>query len=118
MNRIADIVRRIGTWLRPQPTLHKPRTPHPLNVPGFFYVENGCCIGCGVWEDVAPDLLAWMPDDLPHCYVARQPETDAEFERMKLAMHYAEVDCIRVRSCKPEWQERLRADGLGDQIDL
>lgn len=120
MSRIADIVRRIGTWLRPQPnaqTLQKPGPPHPLNVPGSFYVENGCCLACGVWEDVAPDLLAWSPDEFPHCYVARQPETDAEFERMKLAMDVADLDCIRVRNCKPEWQERLRADGLGDQID-
>ncbi len=55
--------------------------PHPSNVPGPFYVEYGCCITCGVWEDVAPDLLAWLEGDRPHCYVQRQPETDEEFER-------------------------------------
>ena len=45
--------------------------PHPANVPGPFYVEDGCCLACGVWEQEAPGLLAWLPDaDVPHCYVA------------------------------------------------
>ena len=53
--------------------------PHPANVPGPFYVEDGCCISCGRLEDVAPDLLAWLEDeDVPHCYVQRQPETDED----------------------------------------
>lgn len=92
--------------------------PHPANVPGPFYVEDGCCISCGVWEDVAPDLLAWLEDDdVPHCYVQRQPETDEEFERMMEAMQVGEVDCIRVHACKSGWIERLRTEGLGDQID-
>ncbi len=97
---------------------HKPLPPHPANVPGTFYVEDGCCISCGVWEDVAPDLLAWLPDgSYSHCFVARQPETDEELSRMMDAMHFAEVDCIRARSCRPDWAERLRNAGLGDQID-
>ncbi len=92
--------------------------PHPANVPGSFYVEDGCCLACGVWEDAAAGLLAWLPDaELPHCYVARQPETDPEFERMMFAMEINEVDCIRVRNCKPDWAARLREAGLGDQID-
>ena len=92
--------------------------PHPANVPGPFYVEDGCCLACGVWEREAPGLLAWLPyADTPHCYVARQPETDAEFEQMKCAMDVGEVDCIRVHGCKPEWADRLRAEGLGNQID-
>lgn len=91
--------------------------PHPANVPGPFYVEDGCCITCGVWEDVAPDLLAWLEGDRPHCYVQRQPETDDEFERMMEAMQIGEVDCIRVHACKPDWIERLRNEELGDQID-
>ena len=92
--------------------------PHPANVPGPFYVEDGCCLACGVWENEAPDLLAWLPDaDTPQCYVARQPETDAEFDRMKAAMHVGEVDCLRVHACKPEWAARLRAEGLDHHID-
>ena len=92
--------------------------PHPSNVPGPFYVEDGCCISCGVWEEVAPDLLAWQEDgNSPHCYVARQPETDAEFGRMMKAMQIGEVDCIRVHNCKPDWDRRLREAKLGHHID-
>lgn len=106
---------RSGLSLLPDPVR---MPPHPANVPGPFYVEDGCCITCGVWEAEAPDLLAWVPDaDRPHCYVARQPETDAEFERMKAAMEVGEVDCIRVHNCRPDWAGRLRAAGLGHQID-
>jgi hypothetical protein len=87
-------------------------------VPGPFYVQDGCCISCGVWEDVAPDLLAWLPNsEVPHCYVARQPETDAEFGRMVQAMRVGEVDCIRVHGCRVDWAERLRQAGLGHHID-
>lgn len=94
------------------------RTRHPANVPGPFYVEAGCCIACGVWEMEAPGLLAWLADaEIPHCYVARQPETDKEFEQMMAAMSAAEVDCIRVQNCRPDWEHRLREADLGWQID-
>jgi hypothetical protein len=103
------------------PDLHR-SPPHPANVPGPFYVQDGCCLSCAVWMDVAPDLLAWHEEgdargEYSHCYVARQPETDAEFERMKQAMKVGEVDCIRVHACRPQWTERLREAGLGHHID-
>ena len=121
MSRVAAILRwlgRFGNSFRSD-AASSPRPPHPANVPGPFYVEDGCCITCGVWEDIAPDLLAWTPDgdSNPHCIVARQPETDAEFGRMLRAMDAAEVACIRVRACRPDWAGRLRKAGLGDQID-
>ena len=122
-----------GVWRFVRDFLNRPRAPfigfetsqtvwppHPANVPGPFYVQDGCCISCGVWEDVAPDLLAWIEEEderLSHCYVSRQPQTDAEFERMKQAMEVGEVDCIRVRACKAEWMENLRRSGLGHHID-
>lgn len=92
--------------------------PHPANVSGPFYVEDGCCLACGVWEAEAPELLAWLPDaELPHCYVARQPETEAEFEQMMSAMQVGEVDCIRVHNCRTDWAQRLREAGLAHHID-
>ena len=91
---------------------------HPANVPGPFYVEDGCCLACGVWEREAPGLLDWLEDGaLSQCYVARQPETDAEFRQMMAAMQVNEVDCIRVRACKPEWAQELCRNRLGLQID-
>ena len=72
-------------------------------------------MACGVWEEFAGGLLEWTSDN--HCYVARQPETEADFDLMKVAMDVAELDCIRVRNCKPDWERRLREAGLGAQID-
>lgn len=63
-------------------------------------------MACGAWETEAPDLLAWLgegEDKYAHCYVARQPETEAEFARMMDAMSVGEVDCIRVHNCRPDW---------------
>ena len=92
--------------------------PHPANVPGDFYVEDGCCMTCGVWEADAPGLLAWLEGgEYPHCYVARQPETDVEFRQMMRAMQHNEADCLRVRDCKPEWAQQLCRNRLGAQID-
>lgn len=114
---IADMIRHWSGGAADPVGEYTPLPPHRLNVPGPFYVQDGCCISCGVWEDVAPDLLAWAPNDELHCYVARQPETDAEFERMQSAMKAGEVDCIRVRGCRPAWAARLQDAGLGHHID-
>lgn len=118
------MLRRLrNIWQRfrgPSPEPYLPRPPHPANVPGTFYVEDGCCISCGVWEDVAPDLLSWQQEDGEndaHCFVSRQPQVDAEFVRMMDAMLVGEADCIRARNCRPDWAERLRAAGLAHHID-
>ncbi|WP_416462912.1 ferredoxin [Sphingomonas sp. VDB2] len=114
---LGELLSRLTHKVSVKP-IYTPLPPHPANVPGIFYVEDGCCISCGVWEDVAPDLLAWPPDgSYSHCYVARQPQTDEELSRMMDAMHVSEVDCIRARNCGSDWAERLRQAGLGDQID-
>lgn len=111
IGRLLALLRKRG--VPPEPVR---LPPHPANVPGPFYVEDGCCMACGVWEDEAAGLLEWLPE-YAHCYVARQPETDAEFGQMMGAMGINEVDCIRVHNCKPDWARRLREAGLGDQID-
>ncbi len=79
--------------------------PHPKNADGPFYVEDGCCITCGVMHDEAPGLLAWDEQHnrfwegevSSHCYVARQPSTPAEVTRMLSAMDVTDVDCLRYR---------------------
>src|SRR5215831_15022357 len=72
--------------------------PHPKNVPGPFYVEDGCCIACGIPEGVAPDLFTF---EASHCYVKKQPCTGAEINRMFQAIWSAEVQCIRYRGNDP-----------------
>ena len=74
------------------------RKPHPLNVPGRFYVEDGCCVTCAIPFVKTSDLFAWAPDEdgVPgQCYVKRQPTTDDELERMRWTLAHQELDCIR-----------------------
>jgi len=57
-----------------------------------FYVESDCCLACGVPHSAAPDLFGWS-DDV--CFVARQPESEAETAQMIEALASSEADCIR-----------------------
>jgi hypothetical protein len=79
--------------------------PHPSNAPGDFYVEEGCCMSCAMPFSEAPDLFKW--DGHHHCYVHKQPTTEAETERMLNAMGVSEVDCIRYRGHERVIQIRL-----------
>jgi hypothetical protein len=80
--------------------------PHPDNVPGPFYVENGCCLACNIPMDVAPGMFEWTADG-PHCFVARQPETEAETYRALQALWSAEAGCIRYRGADPDIRRRI-----------
>lgn len=73
--------------------------PHPANVPGHFYVEDGCCTMCEVPFTDAPDLFGTVqdPKGYLHCYVKRQPETADELDRMITSIRHAELECIRYR---------------------
>ena len=93
------------------------RRPHPKNVPGPFYVEDGCCLACGVWEIDAAPHFAWEDEPVPHCFVSRQPETDAEARNMAEAISKQEVDCIRFRGPNSAWRQMLRDAGLKEFID-
>lgn len=75
------------------------RKPHPANVPGDFYVEDGCCTMCLVPFAEAPELFGECqdPKGYPHCFVKRQPETELEVKRMLSAIRCAELMCIRYR---------------------
>jgi hypothetical protein len=93
-----------------------PLPPHPANVPGPFYVENGCCMSCAVPESVAPELFGWLEDE-PHCYVKRQPESPEEMAQMLEAMCSSEADCIRARSCSPEFLLELSRRHCENLVD-
>jgi hypothetical protein len=92
--------------------------PHPLNVPGDFYVEDNCCTACGVPQSVAPTLFPIMDASFEHCYVSKQPSSKAELEQMLTAMQNAELACIRYRGVNAEIRARIRALPGDGSIDL
>ena len=95
------------------------RTPNPANVPGDFYVEDGCCTMCEVPFTEAPDLFGTFQDPKGYesCYVKRQPESPAELDQMVSAIRFAELKCIRYRGTEQLIQLRLIGDGAGGICD-
>ena len=90
-----------------------PHTPHPANVPGDFYVGDGCCTMCEVPFTEAPGLFGTIqdPKGYAHCYVKRQPESPDEIEQMISAIRCAETQCIRYRGSDQLIRLRLIQDG-------
>ena len=91
------------------------RVPFPENVPGDFYVEDGCCTACGMPTTEAPELFAYAPDG--HCYVRRQPSSENEMRKMVGAFTVQDVGCIRYKGRDRVVQIRLIRAGEGDQCD-
>ncbi|WP_428503194.1 ferredoxin [Roseateles sp.] len=91
-------------------------TPHKSNVPGDFYVEDGCCTSCGMPTTEAPDLFEYDPDG--HCYVRKQPTATDEVDRMILAFEVQDIGCIRYKGTDRAIQIRLVESGEGEQCDV
>src|SRR5688572_13797735 len=91
--------------------------PHPRNVPGPFYVENGCCLSCGVPFKIATDMFEWEDGD-SHCFVSRQPCDPEQVDRMLHAMWSSEVECIRYRGADPAIARRIAEFGNKDSCDF
>jgi 4Fe-4S single cluster domain of Ferredoxin I len=89
---------------------------NPRNVPGDFYVEDGCCTSCEVIFDIAPGHFEFDPGS-GECFVARQPSTDEETTRMVDAVHSAELRCVRYRGQEPSTLQALVAMGERNQCD-
>ena len=68
---------------------------HPESVPGDFYIEQGCCMACGVPEAIAPDLVAHDEGQYWHCYWKKQPQTPDELDRAVEILHTQELGCHR-----------------------
>jgi hypothetical protein len=81
--------------------------PHPQSAPGDFYVENGQCLACGVPHVVAPDLVGWADEKLPHCIWRKQPQTRDEYERAVKVLEGQELDCHRYAGNDPAILRRL-----------
>jgi hypothetical protein len=99
------------------------RKAYRLNVEGDFYVVDGCCTLCGVPGITAPELFGGfnpdgtVPPDVDHCWVKRQPRSDAELNAMVETMARQELQCIRYRGTDSRIVDRLRDIGEGDQVD-
>lgn len=81
---------------------------------GDFYVESGCCLSCGIPEDIAPEVFQTGED---HCFVKRQPCSRSELDRTIRAMWSSEVDCIRYRGNDAEILDRLARAHMIGQAD-
>jgi hypothetical protein len=90
---------------------------HPENVAGPFYVEDGCCISCGVPVDAAPDIFDWAQDETS-CFLKRQPASQAELDRTMVAIARAEADCIRYRGDDPAISIRVMQAGHAQLCDI
>jgi len=94
--------------------------PHPQNAEGPFYVEDGCCITCGVPLEEAPGVFAWSEpgsDPALSCVVKWQPESPEDITKTLKAMISAEVDCIRYRGRNEEILRRIVEMGAAGQLD-
>jgi hypothetical protein len=91
------------------------RPIHPKNAAGPFYVLNGCCTACGVPTSLAPGLFDF--DSVDHCYVKRQPTTDAEMEKALRVLRAQELDCVRYRGKDQAILRRLAEAGEAHQCD-
>ena len=91
-----------------------PSSNAPIINDGDFYVEPGCCLLCGVPEDLAPEVFRTGED---HCFVRRQPCSRDEVDRTIKAMWSSEVDCIRYRGHDPGLLDRLARAGMSSQAD-
>jgi len=93
--------------------------PHPLNVPGDFYVEDGCCTLCLVPFTEAPGMFGLIEDGKnSHCYIKKQPTSEVEEDQMASAMWAAELSCIRYAGSNQRIIQRLLELNEGAQCDI
>ncbi|WP_225888720.1 ferredoxin [Myxococcus xanthus] len=79
--------------------MSKQHEPHPMNVPGDFYVVDQCCAACGVPTHIAPETFAFATERLGgDCYVQRQPTTPEEVDRALMVVRCQEFGCVRYRA--------------------
>jgi hypothetical protein len=90
--------------------------PYPKNVEGDFYVEDGCCTGCMVYEHYAPNLVSFDESDR-HCFIAKQPTDENELYQAVKIIWASETACVRYGGKNPRILKRLGEAGLADCCD-
>jgi hypothetical protein len=80
----------------------------PNSASGDFYVEDGCCLSCGVPQTVAPDLVGWVNNEkMVQCFWKKQPETHEEIQQAFAIFDGQEAGCHRYAGRDPEIQMRI-----------
>ena len=82
-------------------------SPEPSSVPGDFYVENRCCVFCGVPQAVAPDLVEWTDETKSQCRWKKQPSTEGELEQAFAIFDGQELGCHRYAGTDLTIQRRV-----------
>ena len=77
---------------------------------GDFYVQDTCCMSCGVPQAIAPDLVGWTNQNLTRCYWLKQPQTADELDRAIKIIHTQELGCHRYSGKDPAILQRLPAE--------
>ena len=72
-----------------------------------FYVDNTCCLSCGVPQHVAPDLVGWTDGSMRQCFWKKQPETPEEMRQAFAIFDGQEVGCHRYAGHDPAIQVRI-----------
>lgn len=92
--------------------------PHAQNAPGDFYVEDGCCINCGIPLEVAPTVFDWADEPYSsHCIVKRQPASPPEVTQTLEALLLSEVACIRYHGHDDAVVRRIVEMGSAENFD-
>lgn len=88
----------------------------PMSAPGDFYVENHCCLSCGVPQAVAPDLIGWSDEGMTHCYWKKQPETPQEMRQAFAIFDGQELGCHRYAGADAEIQARVGRENCDNPV--
>src|SRR5215510_6489829 len=85
------------------------------NVVDPFYVRAGCCLSCGLPQQVQPDLFDW--NERGGCRMKRQPKTKEELDGMVRLLWDQDVGCLRYGGDDPTILQRLAELGIAEQCD-
>lgn len=80
-----------------------------------LYVEEGCCLACGVPWHYAPEIFA---DGNPSCVVRRMPATATEFRKVLRVLKTQEVGCIRYAGSDSRVLTILSKAGCAEHCDM
>ncbi len=93
-----------------------PRSRHPDNVDGPFYVVNGECMSCGAPEMHAPKLMSH--DSHGHCFFTRQPASPHETNEAIESTWASCCGALRYGGTDDGILIRLAELGLAEQCDF